>query len=365
MPMNYMKTAMLLALLTGIFVGMGALIGGQTGVVIAFIIALAMNVFSFWNSDRLVLKMFRGQEVDEHSAPEYYSLVRDLAARAELPMPKVYILPQEQPNAFATGRSPEKGAVAASTGLLNVLNREELAAVIAHELAHIKNRDTLTMTIAATIGSAISMLAQWAQFSAMFGGRSDERSGALGFIGVIAAAFLAPIAAMLVQMAISRSREYQADELGARICGNPLWLASALEKIAGPRARKIVNERAESAPAAAHMFIVNPLTGRGMDNLFSTHPNTENRIAELSELASEWGITSMSGGLGQSTHVHSPGATAAGRDQNADRQAGPWETGRQTGRRRHARASSVPSAGPGRTRLWGRRSGSDNTSGTD
>jgi heat shock protein HtpX len=364
--MNYMKTAILLALLTGIFVGMGALIGGQAGIIIAFVVALAINLFSFWNSDSVVLKLFRGQEVDERTAPEYYGLVRDLAARAELPMPRVFILPQEQPNAFATGRSPEKGAVAASTGLLKVLNREELAAVIAHELAHIKNRDTLTMTIAATIGSAISMLAQWAQFSMIFGGRDNERSGPLGFVGVLAAALLAPIAAMLVQMSISRSREYQADELGARICGNPLWLASALEKIAGPRARKVVNERAEAAPAAAHMFIVNPLTGRGMDNLFSTHPNTENRIAELTELAREWGITSMTG-AGAASAIVPPRAGPAGssREDGDDHLAGPWGTSPRTGRRRHATSSSVPSAGPGRFKRWGRRARDPQNGGTN
>ncbi|MEO1205162.1 MAG: zinc metalloprotease HtpX [Pseudomonadota bacterium] len=299
--MNYLKTAMLLAFMTGILVAMGAAAGGQVGMVIAFAAALAMNFYSFWQSDSLVLKMFRGREVDAQSAPEYYAMVKDLAARAELPMPRVYILPQEQPNAFATGRSPERSAVACSKGLMRVLNREELAGVIAHELAHIKNRDTLIMTIAATIGGAISMLAQWMQFSMMFGG-GDNRSSPLGWVGVLATALLAPFAAMLVQMAISRSREYQADELGARICGNPVWLASALDKIAGPRAKQIVNETAESIPAAAHLFIVNPLTGRGVnpltgrgvDNLFSTHPNTENRIAALSKLAQDWGTAGAS-----------------------------------------------------------------------
>lgn len=317
MPMNYLKTAMLLALLTGILVAMGGVIGGQTGIVIAFVVALAMNVFSFWNSDKLVLKMFQGQEVDENASPEYYRMVRDLAAKAELPMPKIYILPQAQPNAFATGRSPEHSAVACSQGLMQVLNREELAGVIAHELAHIKNRDTLTMTVAATIGGAISMLAQWLQFSMFFGGSNNERSGPLGMIGVIAVAILAPFAAMLVQMSISRSREYQADELGARICGNPIWLASALDKIAGRGARKIVNDTAENIPAAAHMFIVNPLTGRGVDNLFSTHPNTDNRIKALGELARAWGIsdTASSSGPGVSRAPAAPPMSA-----------GPWSS---------------------------------------
>ncbi|MEM1372135.1 MAG: M48 family metalloprotease, partial [Pseudomonadota bacterium] len=211
MALNSIKTVMLLALLTGVLVAMGALIGGQTGMIVAFVVALAMNGYSFWNSDRVVLKMFGGQEVDATTAPEYYGMVRDLAARADMPMPKVYILPQAQPNAFATGRSPEHSAVACSEGLMRALNRNELAGVIAHELAHIKNRDTLIMTIAATVGGAISMLAQWMQFSMLFGGGRGNGGGALGWIGMLAAIILAPMAAMLVQMAISRSREYEAD----------------------------------------------------------------------------------------------------------------------------------------------------------
>jgi heat shock protein HtpX len=285
MPMNYAKTAALLAALTAIFVAMGAAIGGQNGMVIAFVVALGMNLFSFWNSDKMVLKMFGAQEVDERTAPEYYGLVRDLARRAELPMPRVFVMQNPQPNAFATGRSPERGAVAATTGLLDMLSREEAAGVIAHELAHIKNRDTLTMTIAATIGGAISMLAQYLQFGALFGGHRDDRGG-VGMIGAILAMLVAPFAAMLVQMAISRSREYSADRMGALICGNPNWLSSALVKIENA-ARRIPNEAAEEVPAAAHMFIINPLNGHGMDNLFSTHPNTANRIAALEALAQE------------------------------------------------------------------------------
>jgi heat shock protein HtpX len=292
MPMNFAKTAMLLALLTAIFVAIGGLAGGQTGMVIAFLVALAMNGFSLWKSDKMVLSMHEAEEVDANSAPDYYNLVRELAQRAELPMPRVYVLHSPQPNAFATGRNPQNAAVAASTALLESLSREEVAGVMAHELAHIKNRDTLTMTIAATIGGAISMLAQWLQFHTLFGGnRNNNGGGGMSMLASLAAIILAPMAAMLVQMAISRSREYQADRLGAMICGNPLWLASALHKI-NAYAQQIENPTAEAAPATAHMFIINPLSGRGMDNLFSTHPNTENRIHELEALAQEMGVNS-------------------------------------------------------------------------
>jgi heat shock protein HtpX len=294
MPMNYAKTAMLLAALTAIFVAMGAAIGGQQGMVIAFVVALAMNAFSLWNSDKMVLRMFGAQEVDERSAPEYYGIVRELARRAELPMPRVFVLNNPQPNAFATGRSPSHAAVAASSGLLEALSREEIAGVIAHELAHIKNRDTLTMTVAATIGGAISMLAQYLQFGMMFGGHRDERGGGIGWIGALVAMLVAPFAAMIVQMAISRSREYGADRMGALICGQPMWLASALRKIE-TAVHRIPNEEAEEVPAAAHMFIINPLTGQGMDSLFSTHPATANRIAALEALARELGQTSGRG----------------------------------------------------------------------
>ena len=287
MPMNYAKTAMLLVVLSGIFVAMGAVVGGQTGMVVAFGAALVMNVISLWNSDKLVLRMFGAKPVDQTTAPDLYRMVESLAHRAELPMPRVFIMQNAQPNAFATGRNPENAAVAVSTGLLDTLSREEVAGVVAHELAHIKSRDTLTMTVAATIGGAISMLAQYLQFGMLFGCNRDDRGG-VGLIGAIAAAIIAPFSAMMVQMAISRSREYQADRLGAMICGNPLWLASALQKI-GARARQVVNEPAEAVPAAAHMFIINPLNGRGIDNFFSTHPNVENRVAELMKLAREMG----------------------------------------------------------------------------
>lgn len=294
MPMNFTKTALLLVLLTAIFVLMGSAIGGQSGLVVAFVIALLMNGFSLWKSDKIVLRMQNAQEVDQNAAPEFHGIVAALAQRAELPMPRVYVMHNPQPNAFATGRSPSSAAVCASTGLLEMLSKEEVAAVMAHELAHIKNRDTLTMTVAATIGGAISMLANWLQVSAIFGGNRRDGGNRLA---ALAAMLVAPFAAMIVQMAISRSREYQADRLGAFICGNPLWLASALEKIQ-TYARRIANPFAERVPAMAHLFIINPLTGRGMDSLFSTHPSTENRIAELMKLAQEMGITGAAGGTG-------------------------------------------------------------------
>jgi heat shock protein HtpX len=289
MPMNFAKTGLLLAVLTGILVAMGGLVGGPTGMVVALVVAAAMNLFSLWQSDKMVLRMYGAEEVDARTGGEYYRIVQELAHRAGLPMPRVYIMNNPQPNAFATGRSPAHAAVCASTGLIEALSAEELAGVMAHELSHVKNRDTLTMAVAATIGGAVSMLAQYLQFGALFGGQR-ESNNSIGWIGAIIAMILAPLAAMLVQMAISRSREYQADRLGAQLCGQPLWLASALHKIQG-YAHQIRNEPAEAAPATAHLFIINPLTGEGMDNLFSTHPNTENRIAELEKLASQIGTT--------------------------------------------------------------------------
>lgn len=292
MPMNYAKAGLLLVVLTGVFVAMGALVGGKSGLIIAFVVALGMNAVSLWKSDTMVLRMFGARKVDEHTAPGYVSLVHQLAERAELPSPRVYIMDNPQPNAFATGRSPSRSAVCASTGLLDQLSREELAGVMAHELAHIKNRDTLTMGIAATIGGAISMFAQYLQFGMLFGGNRDNGGGP-GFLASLAAMLLAPFAAMLVQMAISRSREYQADRMGAMLCGNPMWLASALSKISSA-VQRTPNMQAERIPAAAHVFIINPLTGHGVDNLFSTHPNVDNRIRALQELAVEMGQTPSS-----------------------------------------------------------------------
>ena len=281
--MSYFRTAILLAGLTGLFMGVGYLIGGASGATIALVVAAGMNLFAYWNSDRMVLSMHGAQEVDARTAPDLHNLVAELARNAELPMPRVFIMHEDQPNAFATGRNPQNAAVAVTTGLMNHLSREELAGVIAHELAHIKHHDTLLMTITATIAGAISMIAQFGMF---FGGNRDNNGP--GIIGSIAMMILAPIAAMLVQMAISRTREYAADDMGARICGQPMWLASALAKIENA-AHQIPNAQAERNPATAHMFIINPLSGQGMDNLFATHPSTENRLAALRELAGQIG----------------------------------------------------------------------------
>ncbi len=276
--MNWFKTSILLAGLTALFMGAGYMLAGEGGMVIALAVAVGMNVFAYWNADRLVLRMYNAREVTERTAPGFYGIVKQLANRAELPMPKVYIIENDQPNAFATGRNPENAAVAATTGLLKILSHEEIAGVMAHELAHVKNRDTLIMTITATIAGALSMLANFALF---FGG---NRNNPLGIVGTIAVMILAPIAAMLVQMAISRTREYGADAGGAEICGNPMWLASALQKLERG-AQSVDNTVAEDNPATAHMFIVNPLHARSMDNLFSTHPNTANRVQKLREMA--------------------------------------------------------------------------------
>ena len=245
---------------------------------LALAFAVATNFFAYWNADSLVLKMYKAREVSGSTAPEFYGIVEQLARKAALPLPRVYIIENEQPNAFATGRNPENAAVAATSGLLKLLTPEEVAGVMAHELAHVKNRDTLTMTITATLAGALSMLANFALF---FG---NNRNNPLGFVGTILVMVLAPIAAMLVQMAISRTREYSADQGGAMICGNPMWLASALQKLERG-AQGIDNDTAEANPATAHMFIVNPLRGRAMDNLFSTHPSTQNRVRKLREIA--------------------------------------------------------------------------------
>lgn len=282
--MNYARTALLLAALTGLFLAVGYMIGGEGGMVIALAIAGAMNLFAYWNSDSMVLSMSHAEEVDPSRAPALYDMTRQLAERAGLPMPRLYVLHEDQPNAFATGRNPENAAVAVTTGLMDRLSSEELAGVIAHELGHIRNRDTLIMTITATLAGALGMLANMAMFAGH--GRSDEegRGGGLGVIGGILVMILAPLAASLVQMAISRSREYEADALGAAICGNPLWLASALERIHA-HAQVIPNRAAEANPATSHLYIENPLSGGGLASLFSTHPSTEDRVARLQEMA--------------------------------------------------------------------------------
>ena len=299
--MNYMRTGILLAGLTGLFMAVGYLIGGGSGALIALIIAAATNLFSYWNADKLVLRMHDAQEVDEHSAPELVAIVRELAQRADLPMPRVYLMDSPQPNAFATGRNPQHAAVCATTGLLNTLSRDEIAGVIGHELGHVRNHDTLTMTITATIAGAVSMLAQFGMFF-----RGGNRDSGLGIVGSVLMLILAALAAMIVQMAISRTREYATDNLGAHISGRPDALASALVKIS-QIAEEVPNDTAETHPAAAPLFIVNPLFGRGMDNLFSTHPSTENRVAALDELSREMGLGGLSAAASVgNTRLHGP-----------------------------------------------------------
>lgn len=278
--MNTAKTAALMTGLTVLLVFAGGALGGRSGMILFFIIAAGMNLFSYWFSDKIVLKMYKAKEVTEGEAPELYGVVRDLAARANMPMPKVYVIPSEAPNAFATRRNPNHAAVAATRGTLRLLNREELTGVLAHELAHVRNRDILIGTIAATIAGAISMMATMAQWAMIFGGgRRDGNNG--GIVGMLAMMILAPIAAGLIQMAISRSREYEADASGAALCGNPMWLASALRKLEAASRRVPI----DANPATAHMFIVNPLRGGGMAKLFSTHPPIAERVSRLEKMA--------------------------------------------------------------------------------
>lgn len=276
--MRHYRTYMMLAALTALFAGAGFQLGGEGGMVIALIVAAALNVTAYWNSDKIVLKMYKARPVTPAEARDLYGAVERLAQRAELPMPALYIIDTPQPNAFATGRNPENAAVAVTEGLLKMLGREELEGVIAHELAHIKNRDTLTMTITATLAGAISMLANFALFF------RRGRNNPLGFLGAVLVMIMAPLAAMLVQMAISRTREYAADRMGAEISGKPLALASALDKLQ-MAAGELENPAAEENPATAHLFIVNPLRSRKRDSLFSTHPSTPNRIAQLQGIA--------------------------------------------------------------------------------
>ena len=277
--MNFFKTTFLLTLLTLLLVAMGGAIGGKSGMIIAFLIAGGMNFFAYWNSDKIVLKMYKAREVTRADSPDFYGIVENLARKAGMPMPKVYVIPSDCPNAFATGRNPEHAAVAATTGIMRILTREELEGVMAHELTHVMNRDTLISTIAATIAGAISMLGSMLQWAAIFGmGRSDDEEGGGGVLGNLAMAIIAPIAAMLIQMAVSRSREFMADEGGAKMCGNPRALASALMKLQQAATRAPMQEATQ---ATSHMFIVNPLTSSKLASLFSTHPATEDRVNRL------------------------------------------------------------------------------------
>jgi heat shock protein HtpX len=293
---NFVRTGVLLAAMTALFMVVGYVIGGRSGMVIALGIAVVTNLFAYWNSDRLVLSMQHARPIDPHTAPDLYRMVEELARNAGLPMPRHSVIETEQPNAFATGRNPQNAAVAVSRGLLQVLEPREVAAVVSHELGHIRSRDTLTMTITGTLAGAISMLAQFGFF---FGGGygNANRNNPLGGVGALLMVFLAPLAAALVQMAISRTREYEADRDGAEISGDPLALASALRKIAG-YAPRTVNIGAERNPAMAHLYIFNPLSGARMDNLFSTHPDVNNRIAQLERIAGEIGSPSGGGGSG-------------------------------------------------------------------
>ena len=313
--MNFMRTGMLIAVLTALFMAIGAMLGGKTGMLLALGFSIATNIFTYWNADKIVLRMYKAQEVDEtHSSGairRYAQLTKELAQRADMPVPKIYIVENDQPNAFATGRNPQNAAVAATTGLMRVLNENELAGVMAHELAHVKNRDTLTMTITATIAGAITTLANFAMF---FGGNRNNG----GLVGALAIMFLAPMAAGLVQMAISRGREYEADRIGAEICGHPEWLASALAKISQGAAR-IPNEQAERHPETGQMMIINPLSGRGADNLFSTHPATQNRIDKLMQMRG--GHSSFNAGPSYSSGAGSV-PNAGGDHNNTPR--GPW-----------------------------------------
>ena len=315
--MNTVKTGMLLAGLMALFGVVGYFLGGGTGMMIALGLGLATNLFAYWNSDRLALAAHHAVEVDERTAPELVQMVRDLSQRAGLPMPRVYLIDNPQPNAFATGRNPENAAVAATTGLLTMLSHDEVAGVMAHELAHIKNRDTLIMTVSATIAGAIATLAQ---FGFLFGGRGENRPNP---IVMLATALIAPFAAMIIQMAISRSREYDADRMGAEISGQPLSLASALARIAGGVAH-IPNMDAERHPASASLFIINPLSGRGVDNLFSTHPATENRIAALHALAQEMGTPAQPPGFFRQSSSSPWGPAGGPTGSSTGTRRGPW-----------------------------------------
>jgi heat shock protein HtpX len=279
--MNKLKTTFFLASLAVLFIMVGSLIGGRSGATIAFVIALIMNGGAYWFSDKIVLRMYRAKEVSEAEAPGLHRIVRTLATRAHLPMPRVYLIESESPNAFATGRDPKHAAVAATTGILRILTEEELTGVMAHELSHVLHRDILISTVAATIAGAVSFLAQMLQWTMIFGGGDREERNPLGFVAQLAVMILAPIAATLIHLAVSRSREYDADLGGARLSGQPLWLADALRKLH----QGVQRNPLKANPSTAHLFIVSPLTGGGVRSLFSTHPPIEDRIARLEAMA--------------------------------------------------------------------------------
>jgi heat shock protein HtpX len=336
----HFRTGLLLAVMTGLFMVIGSLIGGQGGMVIAFIIAAGMNFFAYFFSDRMVLRMHNAQQVDGSTAPEFYGIVENLARRADLPMPKVYVIEDDQPNAFATGRNPSHAAVAATTGLLRMLNAEEVAGVMAHELAHVKNRDMLTMTMAATLGGAIGILGNFAYMGSHSGNQNNRPNPIIA----IAIMILAPLAAMLIKMAVSRSREYEADRVGGEIVGNPLWLASALNKIQHGVAQI---PSAYHNPQTAHLFIANPLSGGGMDSLFSTHPNMDNRVAELEKQAAAMGVRGYGDMIGPQPTM--PQATQGDGQWNGGEQ---WQGGGQRG------PAPGPAAGP-----WGQSLTDDRSAG--
>jgi heat shock protein HtpX len=280
--MNVFKTVFFMTLLTLLLIFVGNIIGGREGMIMAFAFALIINLFSYWFSDKIVLMMYRAKEVSPAEAPKLHKIVANLCTKAELPKPRIYMIPQQTPNAFATGRNPKHAAVAVTEGIMKLLSDDELEGVLSHELSHVGNRDILISTIVATIAGAIYMLANWARWAAMFGGRRDSREGGtIRLVAILVVAILAPIVATLIQLAISRSREYLADESGARLCGRPLSLAHALRKLYNYSNQVPL----QANPTTAHMFIVNPLVGKGLLNLFSTHPPIERRIARLEELA--------------------------------------------------------------------------------
>ncbi|UFN47212.1 zinc metalloprotease HtpX [Roseomonas sp. OT10] len=317
---GYLKTTLLLAGMTALFVGIGFVVGGREGMLIALVMACGMNLYAWWNSDKMVLRMNNAEPLDPGRAPELYGMVQALAQRAGLPMPALYLIREDQPNAFATGRNPQNAAVAVTSGLLQMMPPEEVAGVVAHELAHIRNRDTLIMTVTACLAGAIGMLAQFGMF---FGRSRDNRSNPLGPIGAILMVVLAPMAAMLVQMAISRSREYEADRVGAEIAGGPQGLANALLRLEGAR-HGLINQAAEANPAMAHLFIVNPLSGARMDNLFSTHPSTENRVQALMRAHGGMAAPAMAPTPGPAARPAGPWGRGARQAAPAPRRRGPW-----------------------------------------